>query len=346
MIARARLLVLLARPAVVVLLGLFAMTGLAQGGAGNDASTAVPALVVVMAFLLCAVVVNDLGDAAIDRINVPGRSLVGVRHRQELVTVAASSAVVALVVAAFVRPWAAVVVAGGLGLAVAYSARPMRLADRGAVASLLLPAGYVAVPYLVGLLAAGGSVGGQDLRLLGGLYLGFVGRILLKDFRDVQGDALFGKRTFLVRHGRRATCALSGVCWVLGLVVLLGVRDVSTALLVGDVALVVVALGLLRALAVDRGPRRDEALIAAVAVVGRGTVVTLVAHLTAADPRLTVALVALTLGQAVSWVRIARATARTSTGSSVRTSSTGQPPATGEATSSFQSSSGVLTLSK
>ena len=37
--------------------------------------------------------------------------------------------------------------------------------------------------------------------LLAGLYVGFIGRILLKDFRDVRGDALFGKRTFLVRHG-------------------------------------------------------------------------------------------------------------------------------------------------
>lgn len=51
---------------------------------------------------------------------------------------------------------------------------------------------------------------------VGALYLGFIGRILLKDFRDVRGDALFGKRTFLVRHGRRATCAVSAGCLVTG----------------------------------------------------------------------------------------------------------------------------------
>ena len=55
-----------------------------------------------------------------------------------------------------------------------------------------------------------------DLALLAALYVGFVGRIVLKDFRDVVGDRLFGKRTFLVRHGRRTTCVLSAACWVGG----------------------------------------------------------------------------------------------------------------------------------
>jgi hypothetical protein len=47
---------------------------------------------------------------------------------------------------------------------------------------------------------------------MGGLYVGFIGRIMLKDFPDVRGDALFGERTFLVRHGWRATCATTPGC--------------------------------------------------------------------------------------------------------------------------------------
>jgi 4-hydroxybenzoate polyprenyltransferase len=47
------------------------------------------------------------------------------------------------------------------------------------------------------------------------------GRILLKDFRDVHGDAMFGKRTFLVRHGRGVTCAVSACCWTAGTAVIL-----------------------------------------------------------------------------------------------------------------------------
>jgi hypothetical protein len=49
---------------------------------------------------------------------------------------------------------AAVVMAAGLALSAAYSLRPVRVADRGAAASLLLPACYVAVPYLTGVLGA------------------------------------------------------------------------------------------------------------------------------------------------------------------------------------------------
>jgi 4-hydroxybenzoate polyprenyltransferase len=189
--------------------------------------------------------------------------------------------------------------------------RPVRLADRGAVASMLLPAGYVAVPYLEGVLTARSHLTARDLALLGGLYVGFIGRILLKDFRDVRGDALFGKRTFLVRHGRGPTCALSAACWVLGTAALAGVRSFDPALLGGYLVCVAAALVLLRALADDRGARRDEALIGAIALVGRGMMVMLIGHLTLTDARWSAAsyrgcmvcLVAIVLGQAVTMVR-------------------------------------------
>ena len=84
------------------------------------------------------------------------------------------------------------------------------------VAPLALPACYVAVPYLVGVLSARGHVRVSDLPLLAALYVGFIGRIILKDFRVVRGDALFGKRTFLVRRGRVSTCRVSAALWSAG----------------------------------------------------------------------------------------------------------------------------------
>jgi hypothetical protein len=150
-------------------------------------------------------------------------------------------------------------------------------------ASLLLPAGYVAVPYLVGVIAGRGSVQPGDLVLLGGLYVGFIGRILLKDFRDVRGDALFGKRTFLVRHGRRRTCQLSAACWVAGTAALAAVRQPTWTLAGAWGAQLIVALWLLRALSVERSARRDEALVSAIAVVGRGMVLALLAHFSMTD---------------------------------------------------------------
>jgi 4-hydroxybenzoate polyprenyltransferase len=176
------------------------------------------------------------------------------------------------------HPAAVIVVLAGLTLAAAYSLPPVRLAGRGAIASLTLPAGYVAVPYLLGIFAVRGTLRRADLLLLLGLYAGFIGRIVLKDFRDVRGDALFGKRTFLVRHGRAATCAVSAVCWVIGAVTVFAVRGHTPVLACVYAGFVAATLGLLWALARSTSARNDEALIAAIAITGRGVCVALFAH--------------------------------------------------------------------
>ncbi len=284
MIRRLRLMVIVARPAVVILLGLFADLGLAQTGHGEDRLRLAEVLVVVAGFLLFSVACNDLADEAIDRVNLPGdrrRPLVaGTAARRDLVLTAVTAAVVTVAASALL-PWPAIALsAAGLALSAGYSLRPVRFADRGAVASMMLPACYVAVPYLLGVLAGRGHVRAGDLTLLAGLYVGFVGRILLKDFRDVRGDALFGKRTFLVRHGRRWTCAFSAGCWTAGTVLLMVAVHRPTPMLVAvSSAALAGVLVLLRALAAGSNPRRDEALISAAAIVGRGTLVALLAHL-------------------------------------------------------------------
>jgi 4-hydroxybenzoate polyprenyltransferase len=239
-------------------------------------------LVAVLGSLLFAVAVNDLADESIDRVNLPTdarRPLVaGTGTRVEMIILATTSAVFALAASLLLRWPAPLVVAGGLAITAAYSLRPIRIADRGVVAPMLLPAGYVAVPYLLGIFAVHSTVTRTDLLLLAGLYAGFIGRIVLKDFRDVRGDALFGKRTFLVRHGRVATCRLSATFLVVGVSVLPFVRQLSVALVAAYVVYLVFTLGLLRALARSTSARRDTALIAAIAIFGRGMLVTLYAH--------------------------------------------------------------------
>ena len=290
MTAFLRLLVSMARPPLVVLLGLFAATGLAQAGHPDSGALLARVLLVTIAFLLFNVVINDLSDRAIDRVNLPGDpsrpQAHGLGTDRDFAIVGATSGVLALGASLLLGGPALAVVAAGMALGACYSLRPIRLADRGALASLLLPAGYVAVPYLVGLFAVRRSVRPDDLYLLAGLYIGFIGRILLKDFRDVRGDTLFGKRTFLVRHGRRATCAASAVCWTAGSFTLFAVRDITPAFVCLWVAYVGVALGVLWALASDRGPRRDETLISSVALIGRGMIVTLIAHFAMMGARL------------------------------------------------------------
>jgi 4-hydroxybenzoate polyprenyltransferase len=316
MIRRVRLVLVLARPAVILLLALFAATGLAQAGHGDDPALLAGVLVVVVGFLFFSVACNDLADEAIDRVNLRhdrARPLVaGTAHRRELIVIAATGAVAALAVSASLHWPAIVVTAAGLAVSAGYSLRPVRVADRGALASLVLPACYVAVPYLIGIFAVRPALRPADLFLLAGLYIGFIGRILLKDFRDVRGDALFGKRTFLVRHGRRATCAFSAACWTVGTAVLAAATpSLSPALAGAYGACLLACLGLLYALAGETRPRRDEVLITGLAILGRGTIVTLLAHLAMtqagwsalAHQTAVAALAALTLVQAGSMVR-------------------------------------------
>jgi 4-hydroxybenzoate polyprenyltransferase len=145
---------------------------------------------------------------------------------------------------------------------------------------MMLPACYVAVPYLIGLLARGHQVTGDDLALAGGLYLGFIGRILLKDFRDVRGDALFGKRTFLVRHGRRATCVVSATAFLAGTVsMVVATRHVTAPLAIAEAVLLACVLAALRALRAGSAVRREEALISSTAILGRGMLLLVLAHL-------------------------------------------------------------------
>lgn len=315
LVERIRLLISLVRPPVAMLLGLFACAAMAEAGGPPDRASLAAVLVAVIGFLVAAVVVNDLADAEIDRVNLQGaggRPLVeGRADRGEMVTIAITGAVASLTAAATLGRAATIVVIGGLLLAMAYSVRPVRLADRGALASMLLPAGYVAVPFLLGLAAVDAPLTWRPAAVLGALYLGFIGRILLKDFRDVRGDALFGKRTFLVRHGRRATCALSACFWVAGTLVLPAVRDVSLGMVMAHLAMTATVVVLLGSLAGSSSPRTDEAIVAAIAIVGRGAVATLIAHWSAVDAGwsgqwsglLCVALAVLTLGQANTMAR-------------------------------------------
>jgi 4-hydroxybenzoate polyprenyltransferase len=283
--------VAITRPPVFALLALYAALGLARAGQADAYGPLLEILVVIAAFLVFSVACNDLADEAIDRVNLPGDRrrplVVGSVSRGQLRATGLAAASMALAVSALLGWRSLLVTAAGLGLSAAYSLRPVRVADRGALASLLLPACYVAVPYLLGIYAVHGAVSRSDLTLPAGLYLGFIGRILLKDFRDVRGDALFGKRTFLVRHGRRRTCAVSAGFWAVGTAVVLGAapsRSYAVDVLpvcVGACALF--ALVLIAALSARENPRRDEPLISAVAILGRGMILLLLAHLSLRD---------------------------------------------------------------
>lgn len=281
----ARLVTMMIRPPVALVLFLFAAIGVAQAGKGDALHplfTVVP--LILGGWFVHATVVNDLNDEAIDRVNLGnarGRPLVsGDATHSQLRALGRVGAAAALVTAFAVNWRVGAVVTAGLALSTAYSRPPLRLCGRGALASLLLPSGYVAVPFLVGLFSVGPAIGARELVLLAGLYLTFIGRILLKDFRDVRGDEMFGKRTFLVRHGPRRTCGASAAFWVAGSATMLLLFPWRSLIVAVFAALLACALHGLRRLATTDGDVAQQVVIGAIAQTGRGMGVVLLAHLT------------------------------------------------------------------
>ena len=290
--AALRLLVMMVRPPVAVVLMLFAALGMAQAGEGNTLHPLfTTVLVVVAGWFVNATVLNDVADESIDRVNLQnarGRPLVsGHATRRQLLVLGTAAGVVALVTA-FAVDWRVGAIAViGLALSAAYSLPPIRLCQRGAVASLLLPLGYVALPFLVGALSVRPRITGPQLVLLVGLYITFIGRILLKDFRDVRGDAQFGKLTFLLRHGRSATCRASAACWTVGTASLLLLVPARSLLIVVFALYLVCALHGLHRLREASGHTAEQVMIGAIAWIGRAMAITLLAHFTMLHDRWT-----------------------------------------------------------
>jgi len=278
----------LLRYRVAVMIILFLLLGAAWHGG----LTAIDASVLLMILALAssyvsATSVNDISDREIDEINHPGdrgRPLVtGAARTADLWILFGVSSVLAVIVSLAARPAEAGIMLLSVVIGVAYSLPTARLSYRTFLAPLTLAVAYVGIPYWAGVVVVGGSLGTSDLPLMMALYLLFAGRIILKDFRDREGDAAFGKPTFLLKYGKRATCLVS-LCAVCAgdalLVSSLADRWWLAALL--QLYTVSIAIMLYRLYRVDS--RKDEQLSIGVgAKMGNGLLATLLGVLILAN---------------------------------------------------------------
>lgn len=272
---RVKLLIAMVRPPAAMVLLIFAALGMAQAGAIEQVHPLFTTVLLILAAgFTNATCLNDITDESIDKVNFAGRGdrplVRGTAGPNQLFLIAGAAAVIVLSLGWSANWRVGVVVTVGLVLNAAYSVPPIRLAERGGVATALLPLGYVVVPFLVGAFSAAPSLTREGAILLAGLYLTFAGRIILKDFRDVEGDAMFGKRTFLLRHGRRATCRVSGALWLAGAFLvpyLFGARSPvlpASAVLIGSI------LWALNILSSTEDKPRQLKVIWSIACAGRG----------------------------------------------------------------------------
>jgi 4-hydroxybenzoate polyprenyltransferase len=210
-----RLYVALLRYRVAAMVAMFMLLGAAREGPVQLGWRFGCATLALASSYVSATALNDLADEAIDKINHPrdaGRPLVdgtGTRHDLSILHLVAS---VVAVAAAFPLGWSGLaLICSSLAISHAYSAPPLRFSYRVAGAPLLLAVAYVAVPVALGIVAAGGDLHHVVSRFVCALAALFVARIVLKDFRDRDGDAAYGKPTLLLRYGKEVTCAISGV---------------------------------------------------------------------------------------------------------------------------------------
>ncbi|MDQ3913104.1 MAG: UbiA prenyltransferase family protein [Actinomycetota bacterium] len=204
----------LLRYRVAVMIVLFVLLGAAwQRDASALGWPLVLAVLALASSYVSATSVNDIADEAIDEINHPrdeGRPLVtGAATTRDLWLVFGVACVLAIALALAISPVISGIMALSLLIGVLYSLPPVKLSYRTYLAPLTLAVAYVGIPFWVGVVAVGDRLGASDLPLLAALYLLFVGRIVLKDFRDREGDAAFDKPTFLLMYGKPATCLAS-----------------------------------------------------------------------------------------------------------------------------------------
>jgi 4-hydroxybenzoate polyprenyltransferase len=223
---------------------LFLMIGAASSGPLTNPQI-LRALIAVAGLLCsyaCATSVNDLADFEIDKINLAGDAdrplVVGAANRGQLMGSAVLAAGLALGFAALLSPAVLAFMAFSLVINILYSLPPIEVSHRTLIAPIYLPLGYVMAPFGLGFFAVGGHNIWTNSWLLLGLYLVFIGRIILKDFRDRKGDAAEGKITFVLKYGKPTTIAVSSIVVILGMSIIID----RLYLLVGPISLTSIML--------------------------------------------------------------------------------------------------------
>ena len=276
-----RLYVVMLRYRVASMVALFMLLGSAREGALELGPSYLSAALALASSYVAATALNDLADEEIDKVNHPrdaGRPLVeGSATRRELLVLHALASIVALLAAVPLGTRGLGLIAAALLVSQLYSAWPVRLSYRVAGAPLALGVAYVLVPYSLGIVAAAGSLRHARSALTCALFLLFAARILLKDFRDREGDARYGKPTILLRFGKTATCAASLCALAAGDAVLAVALEPGLAVLVQP--FVIAIAWMLRKLSRAEDPRAEQVAIGIGAKMGNGLLLAVLAWL-------------------------------------------------------------------
>ncbi len=167
--------------------------------------------------------INDYADYEIDMVNVRSdkdRPLVrGIITKKELQVIILVLIGFTLAVSIYINLLCFLISGCFIVLNAAYSLKPLILSRRGGIAPLLLPLGYIVYPILLASVVTRTRLTTTIVILIVSLYLQFCSRIILKDYRDVVGDAKAHKITFLLKHGSQKVVYASLTALVLSVLI-------------------------------------------------------------------------------------------------------------------------------
>ena len=230
---------------------------------------------------VAATSLNDVADRDIDAVNHPsdrGRPLVtGEATPAQLRSLWGWAAAATIGCGALLGPVALGLALLSLSIGYTYSLPPIRLSYRTYLAPVVLSVAYVLVPYGLGMVVAQRELIPADGLFAGALFALFFARINLKDFRDRQGDARYGRPTLLLRFGKAITCTISGVALGIGnLLLLLALRPFWAEAVVLELYLGALAV-LLIVLYREEDPTAEQVVIGIGARAGNGLLISVLA---------------------------------------------------------------------
>lgn len=264
-----------------ILVTCYAIAFLGAAASGFITSKTIMTIAVLSLWYIHAASANDYSDRYIDAINLKDPT------DRPLITQDASygklwmvhcvAGILALLLSSIYGFSAMMFTIGMLVLNYAYSIKPIRISDRGILSQFLLAFAYVYYPFTLGFWSSS-SGGAYPWLILFGIYLAFVARLLLKDFRDVKGDKTHGKITFVLRHGVEMTCKVSALFWLVALSIVaysvLFDPGLSFVLLVG----LAQVLMFLKMLTGSNSIKAHESMVALIAKTANITLVAILIH--------------------------------------------------------------------
>lgn len=259
---------------------LWALVFIGSASSGNINGKTILSLALLVIWYIHATTINDYSDYALDKINLKAATdrplLSDDLSLRRLGYLHISSAVVALGLSFIYGKLAVALTLMMLLVDYSYSLKPIRLSDRGIIAQFVLAFAYVYYPISLGFWSTGGNEFPWILSL--SIFIAFIGRMLLKDFRDVEGDNKHKKLTFLLRHGPKKTVLLSLLCWVLAAIIIGVAFRHSGIYIVLGVAMVEILI-FLKILAYSTDHNEQQLIITLLSKVANALIITMLALL-------------------------------------------------------------------